>query len=167
MAFDSAEHGGRNRGDVVVRWRRERMEDWLTAGRERIGPVEKQAVKVRSDIEGRVEALNHRDSAGLDLAADTESTYPPPQQRRDRGDEFAEHQGRQSRVDRQPRALVGMRLVQGLAVRVGHLEDRFRRVVHTHVGVGRHAAHVLEQGHGVPAEGQRRPVLISRRSAVV
>src|SRR5206468_3279278 len=26
------------------------------------------------DIEGRVEALNHRDSAGLDLAADTEST---------------------------------------------------------------------------------------------
>ena len=72
------------------------------------------------------------------------------------------HDVRHSGVDRYPRSLVGVGLVEGIALRVTDLKDRLGRVVHAHVRVDRDAAHVLEQRDRVTAQGQARAVLVGR-----
>ena len=70
-------------------------------------------------------------------------------------------------IDRQPRALVGMGLVQLLAVRVRDLEDGLGRVIDALVGVGGDPFHVLEQSDRITAQGERGAVLIPGRIRIV
>ena len=74
---------------------------------------------------------------------------------------------RDARIHRLPRPLVGVGLVQQLAVRVGDLQDRLGCVVDAHVGDRGHAAYVLQQRDRVSTERQARSVLVTWSLRVV
>src|SRR5450755_2035764 len=61
-------------------------------------------MEVRAGAQCRVEALNYRHRPGLEDTLDAESPGTPPKPRRDRGDELAQHDGGQCRVEHHPRA---------------------------------------------------------------
>jgi hypothetical protein len=60
---------------------------------EAVDAVEDQSVKVGAQLEGRVEALDDGDRAGLERPREAEASCPPPQPGGDRGDEIAQDQG--------------------------------------------------------------------------